>query len=213
VQYEDTKVDFDVPYVYFPLQLQPEMTTSALGGVFKDQAFAIECLADLLPENILIYVKENPKQGSYMRGPLFFHRLKRISKVRILPSFTDTHLLTEKSLFVSTITGTVGWEAVCKDKCALVFGNTWYQNFPGVFRYNPDLNYSDIINYQRNKASLKCALNTFIAYTHKGVIDRHYKRIVQDFDQENNVEMVADTLYELLTGKIETTFLPQKNKC
>jgi len=36
-----TRVD-GAPYVYFPLHLQPELTTSAVGGVYADQLLALE---------------------------------------------------------------------------------------------------------------------------------------------------------------------------
>ena len=78
--------------MYFALQLQPEMTTSALGGPFKDQALAIETLARLLPPGVRILVKENPKQGAYQRGPMFFHRLARIPGVTVSREITGEGL-------------------------------------------------------------------------------------------------------------------------
>ena len=44
VGFESQPYDLRQDFVYFPLQLQPEMTTSALGGRFRDQAYAIERL-------------------------------------------------------------------------------------------------------------------------------------------------------------------------
>ena len=61
--FEDQTVDLSGDFVYFPLQLQPEMTTSTLGGHFRDQAYAIERLSEILPQGVRILVKENPKQG------------------------------------------------------------------------------------------------------------------------------------------------------
>lgn len=206
IQYEKADYDLDVPFVYFPLQLQPEMTTSALGGFFKDQALAIECLASILPENVKIYVKENPKQGAYMRGPLFYHRLKRIKNVQILPSFANTHTLTDKALFVCTITGTVGWEAVVKGKKALIFGNTWYQSFPGIFKYGSDTSYDEIINYQIDHTELEQAYGSLLSKCHEGVIDRHYTSQVPGYSEEKNEEVVSKLLMDLLKGKGDFTF-------
>lgn len=209
IQYEENAIDLKLPYVYFPLQLQPEMTTSALGGMFRDQALALECLANMLPENVKIYVKENPKQGAYMRGPLFFHRLKRISSVHLLPSYANTHELTENSLFVCTITGTVGWEAVCKGKKALVFGSTWYQSFPGVFKYREDMTFDEIVDSVIDHASLERSLGALHSHLHEGVVDRHYEQLVAGFDRDRNCEIVADKLLDLLKGHAKFTYGPR----
>ena len=134
--FETHEVDLNGDFVYFPLQLQPEMTTASLGGKFRDQAYAIERISKILPPNVRILVKENPKQGAYMRGQMFFRRLARIPYVTIVPTWTDTHALTDRSEFVAAITGTVGWEAIRQGKPALVFGNAWFQTLPGVHEYS-----------------------------------------------------------------------------
>jgi len=206
IQYEETPYDLAQPYVYFAMQMQPEMTTSALGGWFKDQALAIESLASMLPDNVKIYVKENPKQGAYMRGPMFFHRLKRIPNVSILPSHANTHVLTEKALFVSTITGTVGWEAIRKGQKVLIFGNTWYKSFPGVFKYDDTLAFKTIMECKIDHAQLENALGLLMTKSHEGVVDRHYKKIVPNFNEEVNLEKSSKTIIGLIKEEINTTF-------
>ena len=206
IQYEETPYDLTESYIYFAMQMQPEMTTSALGGWFKDQALAIESLANMVPNNVKIYVKENPKQGTYMRGPLFFHRLKRIPNVVILPSYANTHSLTENALFVSTITGTVGWEAVRKGKKVLIFGNTWYKSFPGVFKYSEKLTFDEIIEYKLDHAQLESALGLLMAKSHEGVVDRHYKKIVPSFNEEQNIDNVSNIIVGLIKEEISHTF-------
>jgi len=205
-EYENHEVDLSQRFVYFPLQLQPEMTTSALGGVFKDQALAIEELARILPADVKIYVKENPKQLGFMRGPLFFHRLNRIPNVEIMPSHANTHALSDSAEFVATITGTVGWEAICKGKPALVFGNAWYKTFPGVVRYREDLVYEDIIGTRPEHAKLEAAVGAFLARCHDGVVLRHYRSLLPDYDVDRNADMVARTALALLRGEVEVTF-------
>jgi len=206
IQYEEVSYDLDQPFVYFPMQMQPEMTTSALGGWYRDQALAIESLALMLPENIKIYVKENPKQGAYMRGPLFFHRLKRLENVVIVPSYANTHELTDRSLFVSTVTGTVGWEALQKGKNVLVFGRTWYASFPGAFTYREDLTYEEIVNYKIDHHALEKAYGILLGKSHEGVIDRHYTQLVEAFDETKNIKQTAQTIWKLCKEKEEFTF-------
>lgn len=206
-KFEDQEIDLNEDFVYFPLQMQPEMTTSALGGNFRDQAYAIERIASILPTGVKIYVKENPKQGAYMRGPLFFHRLKRIEAVKFLPSWADTHELTKACKFVATITGTVGWEAICQGKPVLVFGNAWYRNLEGVYEWSDELTFEKISESLIDHDRLEHNVGSLLSNTHIGVVDRHYQILVDNFDDHKNDIKVAKTVINLINGKEEPTFI------
>jgi hypothetical protein len=198
---EDTPVDLDRPFVYFALQLQPEMTTSILGGRYRDQALAIEHLAAMLPEDHLLYVKENPKQGPAYRSPMFFHRLRRIPKVRLMPSHANTHALTRAASFVATISGTVAWEAICAGRPALIFGDSWMQDLPGVHRYCPDLSFADVAGAGPDHDALERAVGRLMAASHAGTLPRHVARLDPDHDEAANAVDVAATILDLLTGR------------
>ena len=205
-EYEKNKINFEEKFVYFPLPMQPEMTTSAIGGEFRDQLLALERLSNILPEGIKIYVKENPKQGSYARGPLFFHRISRIKSICFIPSYADTNLLTEKAIFIATVTGTVGWEALCRGKNILVFGHAWYKDFPGVIKYNDSLTYEEIIKKSSTEKSLLFKFQKLMAISHDGVIDRAYTNLVKNYDVEENINKTAKSISELILKKQEVTF-------
>ncbi|SIS72744.1 capsular polysaccharide export protein, LipB/KpsS family [Phaeovulum vinaykumarii] len=207
---EDQVLDLSGEYVYFPLQLQPEMTTSALGGRFRDQAHAIETLAAILPEGVRILVKENPKQGAFMRGPLFFHRLRRIPSVTFLPSWADTHALTGNARFVASITGTVGWEAIRMGKPALVFGKAWYRNLPGVIEWREGLSYAEIAGVEVDHAALERAVGALLARSHPGVVERHFARAMAGHDPGASAEETAASILAVLEGARAPTFPPQR---
>lgn len=198
--------DLSQPFVYFPLHLQPEMTTSILGGVYRDQLMAIEATAAMLPEGCFIYVKENPKQDGRYRTPLFFQRLRRIPQVRMMPSHANTNALTNAATYVATISGTVAWEAVLMGKPALVFGETWMQNFPGVTRYHPSLRHKDIARDVVDHGALEHAVGTLRAASHTGVLSRHAARQDAAHDADANTTTVAATVWSLLQQKIPLTF-------
>ena len=201
MEFENQQIDIEQKFIYFPLQLQPEMTTSSLGGKYRDQLLAIEELSRILPDDIKIYVKENPKQGAYSRGPLFFHRLNRIPNVVCMPSFANTNTLIAHCEAVATITGTVGWEAVRKGKKAIVFGSTWYSSFPGVFRWSSALNYSTVENSTLEHAELEKVFGALLDACHDGVIERHYVKIDEGHDMEENVRLSAKTIERLIMDK------------
>ena len=185
-------------FVYFPLHLQPELTTSAIGGIYVDQLLAIERLSKHIPDNCYIYVKENPKQTELMRGKWFFERLHLIKNVQVVPPDFDTYILMEKCIFVATITGTAGWEAISGGKNTLVFGNPWYKCLPGVFYYDSDFNLKNILKYKINHEELETSLNLLLSKTCDGIIDEHYSNLVENFDSENNTKIIVHSFQKIL---------------
>lgn len=189
------------PYVYFPLQLQPEMTTSALGRGFSDQLTAIECISQIIPEDWAILVKENPKQGYRQRGIHFFDRLAKIRNAVYVDRKISTYALMENARFISTVTGTAGWEAISGGKPALVFGQPWYSGLPGVATYKPGIKLDDFLNQDFSHSDLVAAFNQRMTHTRKGVLDPHYERIVPSFSEEENTRALASFLFEIIEGR------------
>lgn len=183
--------DITANFVYFPLQLQPELTTATLGGIYADQLLAIERLSLLIPDDWRIYVKENPKQTRRQRDALFFERFARIRKAQYIPPGYDTYTLIENCRFVATVTGTVGWEAISGGKNALVFGKAWYRTLPGVFEYERKPALDDILNYRIPHQELEEAYNNLITRTMEGVMDPVYQGLVTDYSDEENARRLA----------------------
>ena len=187
-------IDLDRPYVYFPLHMQPERTTSASGGDYCDQVLAIERLAAWLPDDWLVIVKEHPVQTSYMRGPWFFKRLALTKKARLVSKKFDTIALTTKAKFVATITGTVGWEAITGGKCAIVFGDGWYRDFPGAFEFSPKLALEEVLSFEINHEELETRVYEMLLRCGRGIVASAYAVQIEDFDRASNTEMVVGSL-------------------
>lgn len=193
------EIDLNKKYVYFPLHLQPELTTSTLGDIYVDQLLAIERLSKLIPENWYIYVKENPKQTDLMRGKWFFARLRLINHVRVASPDFNTYLLMKNCAFVTTITGTAGWEAISGGKNALIFGNPWYKCLPGVFLYTNDFKLEDILKYEIDHSKLENELNLLLCKTGNGVIDESYSVLVEKYNVNDNATKIQAFIEVLLT--------------
>jgi len=185
-------------YVYFPLQLNPELTTMSLGGEFDDQLLAIEYLSEIIPESWKIYVKENPKQTEFMRGEYFFRRVKNMKNVFFVPNTSDTFQLIENSQFVANVTGTVGWEALGMGKNALIFGRAWYRKLPGVFEYREDLNIEDILSYSIDHQELESETAELLTKMGRGVIDPVYIPEAEGFDPEVNTNNLVEVIKKFL---------------
>lgn len=196
-----TSVDLDKKFVYFPMHLQPELTTATLGGEFSDQLLALEKLSKLLPDDWFIYAKENPKQGFQQRNRLFFERLRRIPNCVYVDTAVNTYELTRNCQFVASITGTACWESVSGGLPCLVFGNPWYKTLPGVSVYREGLKLDDILNNTFTHEELEEAFSRLMSKAAKGVIDSHYTQLVEGFDVDENDKSLEDFLRRAIVGK------------
>lgn len=198
-QRELSEVDLDRPFVYFPLQLQPELTTSALGDGYADQLSAVEKVRELIPDDWLLYIKENPKQRYRQRGEYFYRRIDRIPGATLVSRGIDTYKLMEKARFTSVVTGTAGWESICSGRPVLVFGRPWYMSFPGVVKFREGLQLSEITETTVDPVELK---ETFRELTRKmfpGVVDPDYIEIVEGYSDGNNA-VLLERFIKTVTG-------------
>ncbi len=191
--------------VYFPLHMQPELTTSAIGGVFQDQIYAIESLRRLLGNEWIILVKENPNQTHFQRGNLFFKRLLNINNLYLIDKYYPSVDLTEKTAFTATITGTPGWEAIKGGGKCLCFGRPWYLGLSNCLSYSSTLKYSELNAFLLKKNSIE-EFNESVTSLFKksgyGVTDPLYNLIVNDFDECKNADYVADTLINIIRNPL-----------
>lgn len=197
------EVDYTKKYVYFAMHLQPEKTTSSWGAEFCDQVLALERLSQIIPDDWCIYVKDNPKQGFFMRDEWFYKRVSLIPKVSFVPDGTNTYQLLKHCVFASTITGTVGWEAIKGGKNVLVFGwGTWYKGFPGVFMYEPGINVYDIANNKINHDELEEKFAILKSKMADGVIYKGYDVMIDSFDINENAKKVISSFEKILNTNL-----------
>ncbi len=175
-------------YVYFPLHLQPEMSTDTQGGMYTDQLLALEKISNVIPKNWKIYVKENPKQTAYKRGKYFFRRLKLIPNVQLLPRHMDTIALMENAKCVVTINGTAAWEAVRGGKPAIIFGKYWYEGLPGIFKFYDGIDIKQICQYKVDRDDLNKSVYKKKMKMLPVVLYDSDIQYVKDFDMEKNKE-------------------------
>ena len=198
-QYTEKNIDLQKKYVYFPLHLQPEMTTDTIGDIYRDQLLAIEKIRRFIPADWHIYVKENPKQNALCRGKYFFKRLRSLPNVSYVTRSFDTYELMKQSQFVATITGTAGYEAITGGKPALIFGRAWYKSLPGVFAYKDDLRVDDILDCKINHAEVEAGVAALLKKTGKGIWRQYDLEHVPNLDLHKNDIDLYKSFYFLFT--------------
>jgi hypothetical protein len=148
----------------FALHYEPEMMVLPLAGKNFDQLKVIRQLSNWLGEEGELYVKEHPwmfdleKIRGFNRGLDFYKELLKLKNVKML--HLDFDLTGEIVSFdlITTITGTIGWEAFLLKKPVVVFSTPWYYGLPLVYSFDPSVSPINIIeksNEERDKIDFR----------------------------------------------------------
>lgn len=201
-----TPPDYNENYVVYFLHYQPEATSCPGGDIFVDQRLCIELLLKNLPLNYKIYVKEHPHQfirhhiGHTSRMRDIYDDLIKNERVKLISTSINSFDLIDNAKAISTITGTVGWEAMVRKKPVIAFGLGWYENYSkGVLRITDEKSAENMLqfieSYQYDEHSLLAYLasvgkNTKLAYYFKDM----YKKEVGLSEDEciNNIISLID---------------------
>ncbi|MFA5878105.1 MAG: hypothetical protein WC845_01940 [Candidatus Staskawiczbacteria bacterium] len=119
----------DKDFFFFPLQYQPEASTSVYATYYCDQLSTIRNIAFALPFPYRLYVKEHPASVG-LRPRSFYKKIKKLPNVVLISPQEDTERIVKSSSGVITITSTIGMEAILAGKPAYVLGNMFYSYHP-----------------------------------------------------------------------------------
>ena len=123
-----------VPFAFFPLHTEPEVSLLVQGRGFLNQIEVIRSLASSLPVGWWLLVKEHP--ASVGKRPIgYYRKLLAIPNVRLVRTSCKSNELIARASLVVTISGTIGFEAILKGKPVAVLGNTPFEFLPaGMIR-------------------------------------------------------------------------------
>ncbi len=125
--------DFSQPYVYMALHFQPEASSLPMGGAYADQVLMATLLDRFLPDGVLLYIKEHPRESGWLTRTIEqYQTLLSLKHVRLVKRSADTFKLREHCQAVATVTGSVGYEALFRGKPVFLFGHCFYQYAQGV---------------------------------------------------------------------------------
>ena len=206
VHSENESVGPQQPYIFFPLQSQKELISELMTNLYSDQLLAIEHLARITPSDLKIYVKGSSTDSLDVATPMFFHRIRRISKVIYLPSCANVVDLIHRSEFVATINSSLGWDALCQGKNVLTFGRPWYKLLPGVVTYKDDINIEEIKKMRFNRNELEAQVDLLYSKAHIGNLKQPSSGKHSKSSPQLNGSNIAQTILDLICDKIEVTF-------
>lgn len=107
--------------VYFPLQMEPEISILSLSPEFNNSMEMIAWVSKCLPADTLLVVKEQPMSyGIRSRG--YYENFLKMGNVVLAKPEVSSWEWIKSSSFTATITGTAAVEAVYFQKPVLCFG-------------------------------------------------------------------------------------------
>ncbi|MGQ0644449.1 MAG: hypothetical protein ACT4O3_03040 [Elusimicrobiota bacterium] len=126
-------------FFYFPLRPDddPQLRVSALR--FRDQLNLIQLIAESLPMDGWLYVREDPRVPLGSRPWAFYRRFFDLPRVRLLSPRLEERQVIGRSLGVLTTGCPSGWRAVLSGKPVFLFGSGFYEEFHEGVRRIVDL--------------------------------------------------------------------------
>lgn len=125
----------DERYVYMPLHLIPESTTSILTPFYVNELSVIEAVSKSLPAGWMLYVKEHQAMIGE-RSIEFYKAVNRLPNAKMvqLNYYNDPKPWITKSQGVVTLSGTAAYEVAMLGKHAVVFSNVPFSLIEGIHR-------------------------------------------------------------------------------
>jgi len=117
------------------MHLQPEMTTSALGGrIYNDQFLVLGIVLEVASRlGLSLVIKEHPMQCFSHRNLKAYSQILSRPDVHLAPRTCNSTTLLKGSSLVCTVSGTVGVESVYYRKPVICLGETWYKDLDHVY--------------------------------------------------------------------------------
>lgn len=127
------QMDANDDFVFFPLHLEPEIALLLQAPYYTDQLHLARQIARSLPVQYKLYVKDHPVMAEF-RSASYYKILKKIPNVKLISPTVSSLAIIPKAKLITTITGTVGWEAILLGKPIITFGHWFYNSLPFVKR-------------------------------------------------------------------------------
>ncbi|MGI1677495.1 MAG: hypothetical protein K6L75_02075 [Cellvibrionaceae bacterium] len=119
--------------VYMPLQFYPECSID-YWGTSEELSNFYEVVKKIISnkyEKVLIVAKEHPS-ATGLRKISFYKQFSENSEVILAPFDVPSNLVIEHAEVILTWTGSVGVEAIMRDKCLVTFGDAYYDYGYGI---------------------------------------------------------------------------------
>ncbi|MDE2589939.1 MAG: hypothetical protein KGL95_09790, partial [Patescibacteria group bacterium] len=118
--------DYKLPFVYFPLHLEPERVLLIGAPYYTNQIEVIKNIAKSLPIGLELYVKEHPVMSvDGWRQTSYYKSIMELPNVSLIHPEVKPDDIIKNCKLVISIAGTTGLEAAFYGKPAVIFSEFW----------------------------------------------------------------------------------------
>lgn len=187
-------------FAFFPLHVQPEISTNLLSPLFTNQFDLVRKIAISLPFGITLVVKEHPLMIGRKKKK-YYEKLKSLPNVKLINHNIATNdIIKNKNCdTVTVISGTAGFEAALLGKKVIQFSDTYLKLLPNV-RVLTDMSkfteeYKKIGEFDEKKTL------SILAKLYENSFEEHYDR--------QNITLDPKPYIDLMMKKIKKISLSQ----
>jgi hypothetical protein len=161
-------IDKNTPFIYYPLQAEPERTLLLSAPFYTDQIELITRIAKAMPVGFKLYVKEHASMSLVgWRDISYYKKILELPNVVLIhPSVNSDELLKNSSLVV-TIRGTTGIEATFYEKPTITLIDVNYSALPSVYKIKNIEELPQKIQNMLGKTTSASILNKYVNYVEK----------------------------------------------
>jgi hypothetical protein len=205
-------VPSDIPFVFFPLHLEPESTTNVFSIFYDNQLEIIRTLSKALPARWLLAIKEHPNMKN-SRAKGFYRTLQRLPNTLLVRPDEPGWKLVRACQLVATLSGTSGLEAAIIGKPVLVFGDPVWGYAPtahkvgALHKLNLALLETVNVGLDREDERVLAFILSWVHANPEGIHD--YFPWLPPVDSPENVERIGSAVVRLLHDIDENLLDPQ----
>ncbi len=118
--------------IFYPLHYEPEAAILYMSEFNEDQIALIRNLSKCLNQNQILAVKEHPQQLGLLLTKEFRKLRKRLSNVIFIRGEVPSDWVINNVELIVTQTGTLGWEAIIRNKPVVLLGKNFYDKYPYI---------------------------------------------------------------------------------
>lgn len=200
------KIDEKNPFIYYPMQEEPEKTILMGAPYYTDQVALITNIAKSLPMGYLLYVKEHPsmKMVGWRPTSIYEEIMHLPNVVLVHPTVNGVDLVKKCSLIIS-IRGTTAMEGAIFQKPAIVFAADYgWDSIPSIYLIKNIQELPDAIRLSLKKEVTLANLDVFMDFIEYRAFDSALIKYVSDLANELKYNVGYLKKYDISQPQMES---------